>query len=106
MVFNEYVTKRPAIAIFATALDGGRLSKGKGVYSGTQTSTKNSRNYGGTDMSLYLSEEQRATLERTSMGKEVLQQLQKTEEKYSELLKYGKSNQQGWMGRPASSRLQ
>jgi len=42
-------------------------------------------------MSLYLSEEQRATLERTNMGKEVLQQLQKTEEKYSELLKYGKT---------------
>jgi len=42
-------------------------------------------------MSLYLSEQQRATLESTSMGKEVLQQLQKTEEKYLELLKYGKT---------------
>ena len=42
-------------------------------------------------MSLYLSEEQRATLERTNMGKEVLQKVQKTEEKYMELLRYGKT---------------
>ena len=42
-------------------------------------------------MSLYLSEQQRATLERTNMGKEVLQKLQKTEEKYQELLRYGKT---------------
>ena len=42
-------------------------------------------------MSLYLSEQQRATLERTNMGKEVLQKVQKTEEKYMELLRYGKT---------------
>ena len=42
-------------------------------------------------MSLYLSETDIATLERANTGKEVLQQVTITEEKYMELLKYGKT---------------
>ena len=42
-------------------------------------------------MSLYISEIDRTTLESTNMGKEVLQQLSKTEDKYMELLKYGRT---------------
>lgn len=42
-------------------------------------------------MSLYISEIDRTALERTNMGKEVLQQLSRTEDKYMELLKYGRA---------------
>ena len=42
-------------------------------------------------MTLYLSETDRMKLESTNMGKEVLQQLARTEDKYMELLKYGRT---------------
>ena len=47
--------------------------------------------WGNYKMSLYISEIDRTALERTNMGKEVLQQLSRTEDKYMELLKYGRA---------------